>query len=241
MISCKKRNIWFLVGTSLLFITLFLIFGFMDKNNKEDKKTNGEKIPLLEKKDEKGISLRRALEGRRSVREYKAEGVSLEDVSEVVWAAQGITKEERGLRTAPSAGATYPLEIYLVADDVDGLDPGIYRFLPETKTFKKVLEGGRREDLSRAALGQRFIEEAPANIVITAVYERTTARYGERGVKYVHMEAGHVGQNIYLQCESLGLGTVAVGAFDDEEMRSVLHLSSEETPLYIFPLGKKLE
>ncbi len=209
----------------------------MSEIETKKEKINGEETSLL--KEEGETSLKEVLEERRSVREYKAEAISLREVSAVVWAAQGITEKERGFRVAPSAGATYPLEVYLVAGDVEDLDSGVYRFLPERETIKKVLEGEKRDELSQAALGQRSIKEAPASIVITAVYERTTTRYGERGVRYVHMEAGHVGQNIYLQCESLGLGTVAIGAFDDKDVQKVLHLPSEEVPLYIFPLGKK--
>ena len=162
-------------------------------------------------------------------------GATLEEVAQLLWAAQGITSEWGG-RTAPSAGATYPLEIYVVAGEVEGLQPGIYRYLPDNHSATLVKEGDLRAALSSAALGQEWVRTAPACLVIAAVYGRTTRRYGERGRRYVHMEVGHVGQNVYLQAKGLGLGTVMVGAFDDEEVRELLGI--EENPLAIMPVGR---
>ncbi len=143
------------------------------------------------------------------------------------------------LRAAPSAGATYPLEVYAVVKNggVEGLDAGVYHYQPEDHSLGLLRNGDLSEELASACLGQGWVREAPLNIVITAVYARTTRRYGTRGERYVHMEVGHVGQNIYLQATAMGLGTVAVGAFYDDEVRKVLGVSEEERPLYVMPVG----
>ncbi len=195
------------------------------------------RITLPEPNYESEISIEEAILKRRSIRSYNDQPLSLQDVSQLLWAAQGIT-DPGGLRAAPSAGATYPLEIYIVVSDVEGIDEGIYRYKPHQHEIVKVLDGQHREDLASAALNQRFIAEAPINIVITAIYERTTNRYGDRGIRYVHMEAGHAAQNIYLQTVSLNMGTVVVGAFHDDRVADILALPDGETPLYIMPVGR---
>ena len=159
--------------------------------------------------------------------------MSLEEVSQLLWASSG-----RNLyrRTAPSAGATYPLETYLVSGEVEELEPGIYRYTPTRHSLEITKEHDVRSRLSRAALGQGMVEEAPVNIIIAADYGRTTGHYGQRGNRYVHMEVGHVGQNVSLQAIALGLGTVMIGAFGDKEVKEVLGINEE--PLYIIPVGK---
>ena len=186
-----------------------------------------------------GISLERAILERRSVREYSSDPLTLEEMGQLLWAAQGITEPERGFRAAPSAGATYPLEIYLIAGQVEGLSPGVYSYRPHTHDLELITEGDRRQELFNAALQQTPVREAAINLVFSAVYQRTTQRYGERGIKYVHMEVGHAAQNVYLQVVSLGLGTVVIGAFDDQTVRRALNLPLEEVPLYIMPVGRK--
>ncbi|MCX6354663.1 MAG: SagB/ThcOx family dehydrogenase [Candidatus Aureabacteria bacterium] len=185
------------------------------------------------------LSLEEALAHRRSVREYKKDSLSPIEVSQILWAAQGITGAREGFRTAPSAGATYPLEIYLVAGNVKGLSPGVYRYISRTHVLVRTLAGDVRAGLCDAALGQQWVKDAPATVVIAAVYARTVARYGSRARRYIDIEVGHSGQNVYLQAEALGLGTVAVGAFDDGEVKRVLGLNKEEEPLYLMPLGKR--
>jgi len=155
-----------------------------------------------------------------------------------LWAAQGIT-DPRGLRTAPSAGALYPLEVYVVAGDVVDLSAGVYKYDPHNHELLKVLADDIRAELARAALNQAWVKEAAINIVFTAVYERTTVKYGERGVRYVHIEAGHAAQNLCLQATAMDLGIVTVGAFHDEQVKEVLNLPDDEQPLYIIPVGKK--
>lgn len=181
------------------------------------------------------VSVEEALAGRRSVRHYQREPLAMSELAQLLWAAQGITAGWGG-RTAPSAGATYPLEVFAVVGAVDGLSPGLYQYQPEGHSLLRRKTGDLRAELARAALGQAWVREAPVVLVLAARYERTTQRYGERGIRYVHIEVGHAGQNLYLQAETLGLGTVAVGAFSDEEVKRLLGI--EEDPLYLMPVGR---
>ena len=184
------------------------------------------------------LSMEKALQERRSIRQYKNLPIALSDLSQLLWAAQGISGPG-GKRTAPSAGALYPLEVYVVAGKVTGFSAGIYLYNPHKNELSRIAEGDARAELSKAALGQSSIKNAAAVLVFTAVYERTTGKYGERGIRYVHMEAGHAAQNVYLQALSLDLGTVVIGAFPDEQVRAILHLPEQERPLIIMPIGKK--
>lgn len=186
-----------------------------------------------------GMPVEEAITRRRSVRSYKRETLPLSHLSQVLWSAQGITSAE-GLRAAPSAGATYPLEVYVLVGRgaVEGLGEGVYHYNVENHSLHLHKGGDLRKQLSTAALDQEFIAEAPVDIVICALYERTSWRYGGRTERYVHMEVGHAGQNIHLQAEALGLAVVMVGAFHDEEVSRVMGLEREVKPLYIIPLGK---
>ena len=177
------------------------------------------------------------MQQRRSVRTYLNKPLTLTEVSQLLWAAQGINRG-REFRTAPSAGALYPLEVYLVAGNVDGLAEGVYKYRPHQHELLKIIHDDKRRELAAAALGQRYVQDGAAVIVIAAVYERTTQKYGQRGIRYVHIEVGHAAQNIYLQAVSLNIGTVFVGAFDDDEVKRVLNLPDEEHPLSIMPVGK---
>jgi len=194
-------------------------------------------IPLPPERKRGDVSVEEAMARRRSVREFAPDPLSLEQVGQLLWAAQGITDPERGFRTVPSAGATFPLEVYVVAGKVEGLAPGVYRYSPGRHALQATMKGDGRVGLSAAALGQEMIRQAPASLVITGVVRRTAERYGERALRYVYMEAGHVGQNVYLQCVSLDLGTVVVGAFEDATVAKVMQLPREEIPLYILPVG----
>ena len=197
-------------------------------------------IQLPEPRFDSEVSIEQTLLQRRSVRHYTEEALTLQEVSQLLWSAQGITIRPDGRRgrTAPSAGALFPLETFLTVRNVDGLKPGIYRFMPQKHQLKKVLVGNVHPQLSEAALGQPWVAQAPINIVIGAVYERATIKYGERGIRYVHMEAGHVGQNISLQVISLNLGTVMVGAFHDDRVHEIINMADDEVPLYIIPIGR---
>jgi len=200
-----------------------------------------ERIPLPTPRFDSDTSVEEALVQRRSRRSFAPLPLSLEEVAQILWAACGVTDQSRGFRTAPSAGALYPLEVYLVVGSVESLSPGVYRYLPEAHALVKVFEGDKRRELFEVGLFQRSILEAPAVLVFTAVYERTTRKYGERGIRYVHMEVGHAAQNVYLQAETLRLGTVVIGAFQDEGVRKALRLPSGEHPLYLMPVGKSRE
>src|SRR5512144_1512987 len=182
------------------------------------------------------VSLEEALARGRSVRDFADAGLSLEDTAQLLWAAQGITHSE-GLRTADSAGALYPLEVYLVAGRVATLPAGIYRHDPRRHQLARTASGDRRRGLASTALHQTWIADAPAVVVIAAVFRRTSVKYGERGERYVHVEAGHAAENVCLQAVALGLGTTVVGAFSDAEVKRLLGFSEEE-PLLLIPVGK---
>jgi len=181
-------------------------------------------------------SVEEALFRRRSVRRYTGGMLTLGDLSQLLWAAQGVTSKD-GFRTAPSAGALYPLEVYVVAGDVDGLSDGVYHYQAEEHALSKVRDCDLRRNLSACALHQSQITDAAADIVFTAVFERTTGKYGDRGVRYVYIEAGHAAQNVYLQAEPLGLGVCAIGAFYEDEVSELLVLPEGETPVHILSVG----
>lgn len=186
------------------------------------------------------MSLAEAINLRRSARHFTSQPVSQAQLSQILWAAQGTSDTAWEERTVPSAGATYPLEIFVVcgANCIEQIDAGIYHYTSDNHSLTPHRQGDARLELANAALSQRFISKAPLNIVICAIYERTTRRYGSRGERYVHMEVGHAGQNIYLQATALRLATVAVGAFSDDRVREVLQLERQYRPLYIMPVGK---
>ena len=179
------------------------------------------------------VSLEEAIAKRRSQRSFSDESLSLNQISQLLWAAQGVTERngEYSFRTVPSAGAAYPMQIYAVTKD------RVYHYIPESHTLEVVAEGDRRPDLSAASLSQDSVKEAAIDIVICGVYEKVTSMYGKRGRRYVEIEAGHIAQNIHLQAVALGLGSVPVGAFLDPQVQSVLNLPEEEIPLYIIPVG----
>jgi SagB-type dehydrogenase family enzyme len=185
------------------------------------------------------LSVEAALCERRSVREFADEPLSLAQLGQLMWAAQGLTSAE-GLRAAPSAGATYPLELYVVAGKVEGLDAGVFKYRPADHALAQTMAGDQRLALGKAALDQACVRYAPIGLVITALRERTALKYHNRADRYIHMEAGHAAQNIYLQAIPLGLGTVAVGAFDDDAVSRTLGLTANEQPMYIMPIGKTL-
>lgn len=183
-------------------------------------------------------SVESAMHRRHSVRSFSEESLELEDIGQLLWAAQGITRKN-GFRTAPSAGALFPIEMYVVAGDVDELPPGVYHYLPEEHELILVADGDRRKPLASACWFQRWVRRAPAALVITGVYERTAKKYGDRSERYVHIEVGAVAQNIYLQATSRGLGTVIVGAFRDTKIKSVLELPADHEPLAVMPVGRR--
>jgi SagB-type dehydrogenase family enzyme len=194
-------------------------------------------IQLPEPRFDGGVSVEHALQMRRSVRSYKDDPLSISDISQILWSAQGITSP-RAFRTAPSAGGLYPLELYVVAGNIKNLSSAIYRYKPGSHLLAKNVTGDRRSELSRAALRQSSIRKAPVVLLFCAVYERVTGKYGQRGIRYVHMEVGHAAQNACLQAIALGLKTVVIGAFRDTEVKRIADLTADEQPLYLVPVGR---
>ncbi len=200
----------------------------------------GEVVSLPAPAHKGTVSVEEALKARRTVRQFANRSLTLAQVSQLLWGTDGIS-DPRGLRTAASAGATYPLEIYLVAGErgVAGLAPGVYRYLPQGHALSPIAKGDLRVEVARASLHQFWMAEAPVMVVIAAEFRRCTARYGERGVMYTHMEAGHAGTNLFLQAEALGLGAGIVGAFDNSNLAQVLRFPSAHEPLLVMPVGYK--
>ncbi len=186
------------------------------------------------------LSVEEALKQRRTVRRFASRSLDLKQVSQLLWGADGIS-DPRGLRTAASAGATYPLELYLVVGErgVANLPPGVYRYRPADHALELTAKGELRPAVARASLSQSWMAEAPVMVVIAGEYRRCTARYGDRGIMYTHMEAGHVGTNVFLQAEALGLGAGIVGAFEDRNLSQVLKLPPAHEPLLVMPVGYK--
>ena len=183
-------------------------------------------------------SLEQLLVQRRSIRDYPDTALTLAEIGQCLWAAQGITHSQ-GFRTAPSAGALYPLELYVVAGRVEDLAKGVYHYEPGHHQLVKTGDDDVRGALTRAALSQPWVKDASAVIVFTAVYERTTKKYGKRGRRYVHIEVGHAAQNLFLQSDALGLATVVVGAFDDDAIARVLNIPADLQPMLLMPIGRK--
>ncbi len=222
-----KKQWWIFV------LTLSIALGFLliDKEEITMAKTNQIQLPKATSKGK--ISLEEAISKRRSQRSFSQKDLSLEQISQLLWAAQGITAMIGGFsfRAAPSAGALYPMEIYLLTKD------GLFHYLPLNHELKILGEKDLRNALASCAWGQDAISQASLDIIICAVYSRVTSKYGQRGIRYVHIEAGHIAQNIHLQAVALGLASVPIGAFNDEDVKKLLLLSPNHEPLYIIPVG----
>jgi len=212
----------------IIFITTLLFAGKEDPGMAKAKE-----IQLPQPITKGTISLEEVIAKRRSQRSFDKKELSTYQISQLLWAAQGITEKrgDYGLRSAPSAGALYPMQIYALTKD------GAYHYLPEKHALEVLSESDLRGDLCKASLGQSSVRDAPLDIVICAVYERVTSKYGQRGVRYVDIETGHAAQNIHLQAVALGLSSVPVGAFKDEAVKKCLSLPAACEPLYIIPIG----
>ena len=216
------------------------------ENNEISTGTGEQKLTyfLPEPKSDGNTSVEKALVNRRSHRNFQDKAISEEQLSQILWAAYGVTSpnpddpgQRGGLRTAPSAGALYPLEVYAIVGSVEGISPGVYRYISGGHIIERVVEGDVRNDIREAALGQSMVSQAPVSLFYSAVFERTTGRYGDNGEKYVYIEAGHSAQNVYLQAEALGLGTCAIGALTGGRVSEILKLPENEVPLYLLPVG----
>jgi len=187
------------------------------------------------------VSVEKAIKERRTIRDFKERPLSLNHLSQLLWAAQGITDPKEGKRATPSGGALYPLDIYLIVgvNGVEGMEAGIYHYLPEKHSISLLSKGDRRKEIATASLWQMWMAKAPVMFIITAEYPRITGKYGERGFRYALIEVGHVGQNLFLQTEALGLGAGIVGAFNDADVSKVMGGSPQHEPLLIMPVGYK--
>lgn len=215
----------------LLLMTIFGLLGCQATTEREEAMPLPVEEMVLPTPAQRGeVSLEEALTRRRSIREFREEGLTSEEISQLLWAGQGIT-DPRGLRTAPSAGALYPLELYVATEE------GAYHYLPSTDGLALLSEEDLRGRLWEAGLEQDALREAPAIIVVTAIYARTEGKYGARAERYVHLEAGHAAQNILLQATALDLGAVPIGAFHDEKVQEALALPKDHEPLYLIPVG----
>ncbi len=208
--------------------------GTLPTKLKEEKR-----MKLPKPKTEGKVSLEKAIKSRRTVRSFSSKKLTLEHLSQLLWSAQGVTEHRGFKRAAPSAGALYPMELFVLIgnDAVQGRDPGIYHYEPETHSMSVIVEGDRREELAKATLAQFWMAKAPINIVISAEYRKMTGKYGERGERYAVMEAGFIAQNIFLQANALGLVAGIAGAFMDAEVRKVLCVEAGLEPLLIMPVG----
>lgn len=187
------------------------------------------------------VPVEQALNERRTRRAYADQPLSRQQLAQMLWAAYGVTGRRHGLelKTAPSAGALYPLDIYAVLGQgsVEGLEAGCYRYLPGEHALAPARPGDLRQELAQASLGQTWMARAPLILVITGEYRRCSVKYGPRGVIYTHIEAGHVGQNVFLQAQALGLAAGIVGAFDNRRLAGALGLPPEHDPLLAMPVG----
>lgn len=177
------------------------------------------------------MSLEELLDKRTSVRSFSGRNLTRQELAQLLWAAQGITRSW-GARTAPSAGALFPLEVYAV------LKEGVFHYSAVKHKLVRTTEGDLRSVLAQAALNQNCLKEAPAVFVITAVYERTARKYGSRAERYVKIEAGHAAQNLLLQAAAMGLVAVPVGAFHDQQVQQALRLPADHEPIYLVPVGR---
>lgn len=224
----------------------FFIWKPAEKNTGEIGMTNThfseskETLIFLPKPQTKGtVSLEETLYTRRSHRRFSSDALQLQEISQILWAAQGITDKTKEFRTAPSAGALYPLDIYLIAGQINDIPSGIYRYIPAKHALERTLAGDQRDALYKASLEQSSVRQAPASILIVSVWNRITEKYGNRGRQYALLEAGHVGQNIMLQCVALNLASLPIGAYYDEQVHRVVNLRKGEDPVYLFPVGRK--
>lgn len=249
----RKKSVLLLT----LFFGYFALFckgegnGEQNQNRSKMADSNQTNIIELPKPKLKGeVSLEECLNLRRSVRRYSREPMQIEELSQLLWAAYGVTKKmpgapdflRGGFRTAPSAGALYPLEIYAVATNVENLDDGAYYYESSRHVLIKAVDGNLQKTLVDATFQSYMMGDAAAVLVYSAIYERTTRKYGQRGRdRYVPMDVGHSAQNVYLQSVALGLGCCAVGAFKDDLIKKTLQMKDEEEPLYLIAIGKKVK
>ena len=211
------------------------------KGNKPQRREEEGAMKLMKPRLKGQIPLEGAIKKRRTIRSFAAGPLSLQQLSQILWAAQGITDDGGFKRAAPSAGALYPADIFVVVGrkGVEGLNEGVYYYAPGDHMVSKTVEGDKRKEVALASLSQMWMADATLQLVLTCEYKRITVKYGDRGIRYAHIEIGHIGQNILLQCQALGLSAGIVGAFHDRDLIRVLSLPKNHEPLIILPVGWK--
>ena len=229
MIAIKKQ----LLVVSILGLVVLISFLSSD--------TMAAEITLPSPSYKGTVSVEEALKARRTHRSFQPRPLTLKQFSQILWGAYGVTSQRYGsfLKTAPSAGALYPLDIYGVVGQggVETLAPGIYHFRPENHAVELVKQGDLRAEVAGNALQQMWMARAPLLLVITGEYNRSSIKYGPRGVTYTHIEAGHVGQNVFLQAEAIGLKAGIVGAFNNRSVVTTMGVPPNQDPLLIMPVG----
>jgi SagB-type dehydrogenase family enzyme len=226
-----------MIVSALVLLSLFSRLGGNYRDTQAQEKTPGKgevmkEMTLPPAKTTGQMSLEEAIQKRKSVRKYSGKELTLEQVAQILWAANGANPRKNFIaRNVPSAGGIFPMTVYLLDKN------GVYRYQPLNHSLALVKEGDKRKELTEAALGQRFISQAPVDLVITADVAKCAQKYSDRAQRFTDMEAGHIGQNVSLEAVSLGLGTVMTGVFNDEAVRDVIGASDKETPLYIIPVG----
>jgi len=197
------------------------------------------RIHLTQELAYNGLTVEKAIAKRRSQRDFTGEVMSLAELSHILYYSSGVTDKREGLRAAPSAGATYPIEVYVIVNNVESLARGIYHYIIESHELELLREGDFRNEMSRAALQERMFKQANVIVALSAVFQRTQRRYRERAQRYINFEAGHIAQNTYLAATSLGLGACAIGAFYDDQFNRLLGLDGKnESVLYLLAVGK---
>jgi SagB-type dehydrogenase family enzyme len=241
-IEVTRRGFCKLIGLICLCGSLFIPNRVLSNVKRSPlKQKGGRRMHLPDPTIDGDVSLERTIHKRRTIRSFESKALTLKQLSQVLWAAQGITDIGEFKRAAPSAGALYPMDIYGVVgkDCIEKMDPGIYLYEPAGHSISLVKEGDFRRDIAIASLGQMWMAHAPLTLVITAEYSRITVKYRQRGIRYAIMEAGHIGQNIFLQSQAMGLEAGVVGAFEDQKVTQVMGSKKTHEPLLLMPVGYK--
>jgi len=224
---------------------------FGDKGYKGKDISWGKRVPLYKTYREalkvklpspvfEGMSVEKAIRERRSERSFTNRSMSLEQLAQILFSAYGITSSSSGydFRAAPSGGALYPIEVYVIANNVESLANGFYHFQISDSSLELIKEGDFSKNIHRAANRQDAVGSSPITLVFTARFDRMTAKYADRGYRYIYIEVGAICENVYLQAVSLGLGTVAVGAFNDDAVNELLEIDGlSEATLLLMPVG----
>ncbi len=237
--TTHRRKFLSILGRWLAAIGLLIILPVKKAAPQSVRQILGASMKLPEPKTKGQISVEQAIQQRRTVRAYSQQILPLEGLSQLLWSAQGITGRRGLKRAAPSAGALYPMDLYAVVGRraVTQLEAGVYHYDLEEHGLTMVNKQDLRKDVARACLSQMWMASAPINLVITAEYQRITGKYGQRGIRYAYIEAGHIGQNIFLQAEALGLKAGIVGAYHDEKLIEIMTIPLTHEPLLVMPIG----